>query len=359
MWFFAFLVLPLAGLAYALWHVYTLLPLANCWRWTVVALCVAAFMMIFLNFSRTIDRMPLPVARVVYEVGNSAIFVLLYAVMIFIVLDLGRLVHLVPRTWLVGNGITSAAIALLLVAIFAYGNINYRHKRRIPLHVSTAKHLDKPKTIVLLSDLHLGYHNRCRELARWVDLINAEKPDLILIGGDIIDISVRPLLAENMAEELRRLNAPVFACLGNHEYYSGDVAAEKFYRDAHITLLRDSSAVAQGLCIIGRDDATNRRRQPIARIMPTQAHNLFTILLDHQPHNLAQAERAGIDFQFSGHTHRGQVWPVSWITDAMYECSWGSHRRGNTQYYVSSGMGIWGAKFRIGTQSEYVVLTVE
>jgi hypothetical protein len=52
------------------------------------------------------------------------------------------------------------------------------------------------------------------------------------------------------------------------------------------------------------------------------------------------------------------VWPISWITDAIYECSWGSHQRGNTRYYVSSGIGIWGGKYRIGTQSEYVVATI-
>jgi hypothetical protein len=71
-----------------------------------------------------------------------------------------------------------------------------------------------------------------------------------------------------------------------------------------------------------------------------------------------EAEKAGIDLQLSGHTHRGQVWPVAWITDALYECSWGSLRKGATDYYVSSGLGIWGAKYRIGTQSEYVVVDV-
>ena len=70
------------------------------------------------------------------------------------------------------------------------------------------------------------------------------------------------------------------------------------------------------------------------------------------------AEKAGVDFQLSGHTHRGQVWPISWITDALYECSWGEHQRGATRYYVSSGIGLWGGKFRIGTQSEYVVATL-
>ena len=71
-----------------------------------------------------------------------------------------------------------------------------------------------------------------------------------------------------------------------------------------------------------------------------------------------QSEAAGIDFQLSGHTHRGQVWPVSWITDRIYECSWGEYQRGHTRYYVSSGIGIWGGKFRIGTQSEYIVATI-
>ena len=84
----------------------------------------------------------------------------------------------------------------------------------------------------------------------------------------------------------------------------------------------------------------------------------YCILLEHQPFHLEQAERQQIDFQFSGHTHYGQVWPISWVTDAMYECAYGQHQRGETHYYVSSGLGIWGGKYRIGTRSEYVVVTV-
>ena len=121
-------------------------------------------------------------------------------------------------------------------------------------------------------------------------------------------------------------------------------------------LLRDQSAEIDGaIVVIGRDDRTNLRRKSVRELVAQVDTSKFVILLDHQPYNLGLAEEAGIDFQLSGHTHRGQVWPISWITDAIYECSWGSHRRGNTQYYVSSGLGIWGGKFRIGTQSEYVV----
>ena len=365
MWMLLFLLLPLAGIVYAGWHVWALLPLSRLWRWAIIVLLVACFALLFLNFSGQLDRMPLPLARVCYVVGTSSIFVLLYLVMTFLVLDLGRLVGLVPRAWLHANWVTAAVVGLFIVAIFVYGSLNYNNKVRVPLIVTTQKPLPRDYRIVMMSDLHLGYHNTRSDLARWVDLVNSEHPDLILIAGDIIDISVRPLIEEDMAAELRRLQAPVYACLGNHEYYSGEPRAEQFYRDARINLLIDSAAVVDStLVIIGRDDRTNRRRKPLSQLtenLNPQSSNLkssYTIVLDHQPYNLERTEACGIDFQLSGHTHRGQVWPISWITDALYECSWGSHRRGTTQYYVSSGIGIWGGKFRIGTQSEYVVATL-
>ena len=246
-------------------------------------------------------------------------------------------------------------------------------REQIDIKTDKAICLDKKSTkIVLLSDLHLGYHNRRSDFKKWVDMINAEQPDLILIAGDIIDNSVRPLMEENVAEEFHLLTAPVYACLGNHEYYSNQPKARRFYREAGITLLQDSVAKIGNLCIIGRDDRTNMQRKSLAMIMEEarkkgfisdlhhgKSSDEFFILLDHQPYHLEEAEQNGIDFQFSGHTHHGQVWPVSWITDALYEKAYGSLQKGNTRYYISSGMGIWGGKFRIGTQSEYVVLTIE
>lgn len=366
MWMLVFMVLPFAGLAYAMWHVWHVLPFASVWRWGFVLLFTVAFLMIFLNFSGAINRMPLNLASAVYEVGNSMIFILLYLVMLFLLLDASRLLHVLPRQWLCSNGYTAAAITVVMLVLFIGGNAHYRHKERRELLLTTDKPLEKDLKIVMLSDLHIGYHNRRAELHRWVDMINAEHPDLVLIGGDIIDISVRPLIEERCAEEFRRLQAPAYACLGNHEYYSGEPLARKFYADAGITLLRDSIAYDQGIRIVGRDDRTNTHRRNLQSILrggshdatPSAAAAPYTILLDHQPYFLEQAERAGVDFQFSGHTHYGQVWPISWITRMLYECSYGPHQRGKTRYYISSGMGIWGGKFRIGTCSEYVVATL-
>ncbi len=376
-WLIIFGFLPIVGIVYTAWRVWHLVPFAIATKWVTVGVLVVWFCTIFITFSGTIEKMPLFAATTVYEVGYSFIFILMYLVMLFLMLDFGRLIHIVPKTWLFDNGYTSIGIFAVMLLLFGYGNIHYNNKARELIDIKTDKAIssDKKSTkIILLSDLHLGYHNRRSDFRKWVDMVNAEQPDLILIAGDIIDISIRPLIEENMAEEFHRLKAPVYACLGNHEYYSRQPKARQFYREAGITLLQDSVAKIGNLCIIGRNDRTNVQRKSLEMIMEeaiTQGiistfdlhygkySNEFLILLDHQPYHLEEAEQNGIDFQFSGHTHHGQVWPVSWITDALYEKAYGPLQKGNTQYYISSGMGIWGGKFRIGTQSEYVVLTIE
>lgn len=312
----------------------------------------------------------MPVASVVYDVGTSSIFILLYAFMLFLLLDVCRLIGVLPRQWLYGNWLTVAAVAFCLVAVFVYGNLNYHRKVRQELIVTTDKPLTNTQTLLIVSDLHLGYHNRGDEFRRWVELINDENPDAVLIVGDIIDRSLRPLQTDSVAAIFRKIKAPVYACLGNHEFYAGIGDAEQFYRDAGITLLRDEAVILNsGLLIVGRDDHTNKRRKKIEDIIGNFAQkgkneglpsdqSPFTILLDHQPYHLEEAEQAGIDYQFSGHTHHGQVWPISWITEKIYEKAFGEWQRGQTRYYVTSGLGIWGGKYRIGTRSEYVVLKI-
>lgn len=357
MWI-VYLLLPFAAMGYVAWYVWQLLPLPIVWRWVAAVVSVMLPLMALLGVSRQIERMPMPLATFIYEVGDSALMVLLYVVMAFLLLDLGRIVGLVPKAWLADNWLTGGIVAVGLLITFVGGNLHYQHKQRRTLHADVKKTLDRPLRIVMVSDVHLGYHNRRTALRRWVDLINRERPDLVVIVGDLVDISLRPLTLEHMDEELRRINAPVYACLGNHEYYAGVAEAEEFFRKSNITLLRDSIAEVCGITLVGRDDRTNQHRQSLGRIMKQVDRSRPVVLLDHQPYHLEQAERAGVDLQLSGHTHYGQVWPISWITDALYEVAYGEGRRGQTRYYVSSGLGIWGGKFRIGTSSEYVVVTL-
>ena len=356
-----FMILPFLAVVYVGWHLWAILPFPRIWKAFTVLLLMGCFLSFFFILRRQTDNYSLPVAQILYEVGTSSIFIMLYLVIIFLVLDLGRLVHLVPRSVLFNNWQMAVGIVVLLFIVFLYGNIHYYNKVRVPLELKSSKPLPKDYRVVMVSDLHLGYHNPRKELARWVDMMNAEKPDFILIAGDLIDGSIRPLNEERMAEEFHRLTAPVYACLGNHEHFGGDANARQFYKDAGIRLLIDEAAVIDStIVVIGRDDRMNFRRKSVEELVKglKVEGSPYTIVLDHQPYDLDKAEAAGVDFQLSGHTHRGQVWPISWITDAIYECSWGSHQRGNTQFYISSGLGLWGGKFRIGTQSEYVVATL-
>ena len=226
MWMLIFMGLPLLTLAYIGWHFWCLLPLSALWRALIICVMVGCFLLTFANFSRSTDGMPMPLAVTCYEVANSSLIILLYLFMLFLVLDLGRLVRLIPRTLLYNNWTTVIAIVVLMTAVFTYGYLHYKHKYREEINLTTKKPMAKPLKLVMMSDLHLGYHNRRAELHRWVEMINKEHADAVLIAGDIIDMSIRPLKEEKMFEEFKLLNAPVFACLGNHEYYSGEPSSQ-------------------------------------------------------------------------------------------------------------------------------------
>ncbi len=355
---FLVLLIPLSALAYALWHVWILLPLPTVWRTVVVVLCVMAFLMLFLAMSRGLDRLPMPVAAAMYKIGTSSMIVMLYSTLMFLLLDILRLFHLIPRSALRDNAYMAIAIVAALVLLLVCGNIHYHHKVRQTVTLTTTKALKKDVKIVLISDLHIGYHIRRGELRQWVEMINSERPDIVLIAGDIVDRSMRPVIEDNMAEEFHNIKAPIYACFGNHEYFCDEHKCEAFYKEAGITLLRDSVVVCDGVTIVGRDDRMNPHRKGLSELLEGVDHDNYIILLDHQPFNLEQSAQAGVGFQFSGHTHHGQVFPMSLATDAFYTIAHGQYSIDNTRYYISSGLGIWGGKYRIGTDSEYVVATL-
>ncbi len=354
--FFLILALVVGLAVYVSWHLWRITPAGGVLRWAVVGMFLLWMVSFFVGFFVT-ELVPVKVAIVCYEVGNTWLIAFLYLFITFLLADIASLCHLLPKTFLKESMAGLLTVAGIVALVMVLGGLQYHHKHREEMTISTDKPLEQPMTVVLASDLHVGYHNRRAELARWVDLINAEHPDLVLIAGDIIDRSLRPVVEGGYAEEFRRIEAPVYTILGNHEYFSDVDGAERFFRDADIVLLRDSVAHFKGVDVIGRDDRTMLRRAAVKDLAKGQGG--FTILLDHQPYHLEDAEQAGIDFQFSGHTHRGQVWPASWVTDAVYEKSWGHHQRGHTRYYVSSGLGIWGPKIRVGTRSEYLVLHIK
>ena len=354
---FLFFLIIIAGHTYVFWHIWCILPLSYLWKTIIISLCSISFLSLFLYLSPVMDKINMVIARIIYEISTSWLIILLYLIIIFLLLDIGHICHLIPKRLLHSSIPGSLAVFFLIAGLLFIGNVRYNHKQRREISIKTKKFEDSKK-IVFVSDLHIGFHTPRSELHRWLEILKEEKPDMILMAGDIIDGNIRPLEEEQTWEEFLHFPVPIYACLGNHEYLAGKTRSIDFYNKSDIKLLVDTICLTDDICIIGRDDRTNPKRKSLKDIVKEPKSSKFTILLDHQPFNLEEASFQKVDLQLSGHTHHGQVWPLNWITDAVYECSYGYYKKDDTEYYVSSGLGIWGGKFRIGTSSEYVVIQI-
>ena len=302
-------------------------------------------------------EIPEVLSQGLFNIGSVWLVFTLYMVLALLVTDISKLFVPTLKTYgfVVSFGFT--------ICLLTYGYFNYKHPDINYLDITLDKPLQgQPMKIVAISDVHLGNGTRKPQLQKFVEMINAQEPDLIIIGGDLIDNSLIPLYQQKMAEELNQLKAPmgIYLAPGNHEYISGMEACEQFLKETPIRLLRDSIVtLPNGLQLIGRDDHSNRRRLPIAELMKQTDSTKPTLLIDHQPYEVAKKDSLGIDIQFSGHTHRGQVWPLSLLVDNMYEQSHGYRRWTNSHVYVSSGLSLWGPPFRIGTNSDMLVMMVK
>lgn len=311
---------------------------------------LAAFAMIIALLARN-AALPDVVMSALYRIGSVWLVFTLYMVLSLLCFDIVRL--FVPT---LRYGVVYAAVVAVMVLI--YGYCNYLHPQVRHIDILLDKPLDESVVIAAISDVHLGDGTDKKALQRYVGLINEQRPDVVVIGGDLVDNSLRPLLHQNMAEILSQLRAPqgVFMVVGNHEYISGIEAVKEYLKSTPITLLQDSVVVLpSGVQIVGRDDRVNRHREPLSLLLSHCDMSLPIMVIDHQPYDLQEVDAAGVDIQFSGHTHRGQVWPVSLLTDYIFEQSHGYRKWSHTHIFVSSGLSLWGPPFRIGTNSDMAV----
>ncbi|MDR3561476.1 MAG: metallophosphoesterase [Negativicutes bacterium] len=294
-----------------------------------------------------------------------------YALLLWLMADLLRFaataLHLssLPPRPLIGLVVWSSVALLLLYGSWNARRIVVRHHRlTIAKSAGQLPHLNA----VLISDLHLGPIIADRQLDTMVGLINELDADIIFFAGDTIDENVTFFIEHKMPAALSRLKSKygAYAVLGNHEYIGGQSEkAVVALESAGIRVLRDSAVkIADSFYLVGRDEYslpryTRMSRTPLALIMAGLDQALPIILLDHQPIDLSEAERQGVDLQLSGHTHRGQFFPNNLITRKIFAVDWGHLQRGDFQIVVSSGYGTWGPPIRIGSRPEIVQLHID
>ena len=232
-----FLVVYLGANAFLAWRIFTALDMLPVWVRVVIVVAISAMaLMLFASIGLRNVALPEALMRAMFNIGSVWLVFLLYSILAITLFDV---VH-----WVVPSLRYGTLIAIVLtIFVMQLGYVHYRNPKVVE-HSFSSEKISSPKRIVAISDVHLGYGTNRRALEHYVELINAQNPDMVLIVGDLIDNSVRPVEEQRMEEVLNRISAPdgLFMVVGNHEYISGIDAVERFVDKTDITLLRDSVA---------------------------------------------------------------------------------------------------------------------
>lgn len=324
-------------------------------------------------FSKVVQRyLPTIIYETIEIIGSFWFAFMMYFFLAVLLLDILRLVNwgfkIIPvfNNYLSVKLIVLGIVTVIVIIIVIGGHINARMLKvntldvEIPARNSTLKELNA----VLISDIHLSTINRDDFAEDIVQKINALHPDIVFVAGDLVDDKAGVLRDREIGFSFKNLKAPmgIYGITGNHEYINGVDSSVNYMKELNVIPLRDTSiTVNNGFVLIGREDRSKglRRRKSLKDLVENSEKNLPIILMDHTPFQLEEAMESGVDLQLSGHTHHGQLFPLNLITDKIYEISRGYKKKGNTNYYVSSGVGTWGPPVRTGSRSEIVNIKIK
>jgi uncharacterized protein len=258
---------------------------------------------------------------------------------------------------------TLTAIVVLSLIIVIAGIINFNtirtseYKIEVPARSATVSHLK----IAFVADYHINRSTDVGFVKRFVKKIDEINPDMMIFGGDIVEGDREDKKLETFEKLLSEIKVRygVFAVLGNHEHYAGGEIG-RFFGKAGITVLCDTNIViAKSFNLAGRNDSHIRTRKPIEELLKSIPDSLPLILVDHRPTEIDRVSKTKVDVQLSGHTHNGQLFPINLITRQIYELSWGYRKIGNTNFFVTSGIRLWGPPVRTTGKSEIMVIDID
>ncbi|PZX17285.1 hypothetical protein LX69_01600 [Breznakibacter xylanolyticus] len=339
------------------------------------------WLMLFLTLSyplgRYLEKVWIgPVSDVLHWSGALWFAGMLYAVMLLLGIDMVRMLnavfHFLPATQtpprIKLNLRTFYVVSILVIVIVTTGFLNAWHPRitRLTLDIPKQAGMRDSLRIVSATDIHMGTIIAKRKSSKLIKSINNQHPDIILFAGDLLDEDVQPVIRQDLGRCLQQLRAPlgVWAVTGNHEYIGGIDRTTEYLSKNGIALLRDTSMlIDNSFYLIGREDKDRNRfagepRKTVDELVQRLDTTKPLILLDHQPFELDEKAKAGIDLQISGHTHHGQLWPFGYLTDKIFEVSHGYKLKDQLHVYVSTGFGTWGPPVRVGNRPEIVVMDI-
>lgn len=256
---------------------------------------------------------------------------------------------------------------LLTSSILGYGIYNLHHIKPTSYTLFTDKDIE-PTKIVYIADLHYPTGMTPLSLTKLVDRLQKEEPDFYALGGDIVDEFTTKKEMESVFSKLGKLSqvAPVYYVYGNHDnqHYSSQPVftkeeIKKELEQNQIQVLQDTVVQTDAITLIGREDAEEKDRKSLEELAgPTE--DTYKIVLDHQPIELDNCIQNDIDLQISGHTHRGQIFPLGFLSNLfrVNEHDYGIKQQEGFTQITSSGVNGWGFPLRTEGKSEYVVIHI-
>ena len=220
----------------------------------------------------------------------------------------------------------------------------------------------KNKKIIQISDIHLGHIYRKDFLQKIVGKINNERPEMVLITGDLFDGMDGNLTSIISPLENIKTKKGIFFVTGNHETYLGLENTFQTLKNSQLKILRDEVVDVSGIKLIGISYPGHNEKKNISDILKLLKEKYFgkpNILLYHAPTNISEIKNLGINLELCGHTHKGQFFPFNLITHSVYNgYDYGLFKMENYTLYTSNGVGTWGPVMRVGNTPEIVVITL-
>lgn len=226
------------------------------------------------------------------------------------------------------------------------------------------KELDGTR-IALMGDLHVGLFTRLSRLHQFFATASAEKPDVVVLAGDLIDDD--PHFTPKLLAGTTTLDPhiPLLAVLGNHEMYGAPFETIAKLQGSRIRLLvNDGVVVKDGLYVAGLSDfaARDPRLMPdIERALAKMPIGATPVVIAHQPKAFTPARAKRIPLTLVAHTHGGQLGfrPLRWSLAGLFlKYHMGLYREGPSQLYVNTGTGYWLLPFRLGMTPEITIVSL-
>ena len=282
-----------------------------------------------------------------------------------------RYLKFIPKLHKKGSLAVIFFIIIIIAGVYGMNNID-----QTEYNMTTQKIGNESYKVIFISDTHYGSIQNPQLLKDSISRINDLKPDIVILGGDIVDERTSNSQMKEVFKELSKINSTygTYYIFGNHDtqpsqtdYENGnrtftDIELNQTIKENGITILNDEKTTINGdIVLVGRSDAEwdgNAERANVSEILNESDLSKYVIVADHQPLEGMENSKSGVDLQVSGHTHGGQVFPYKEMIELTGTNTYGEYTFGDMKQIVSSGFTGWGWGIRNEAKCEYVLINI-